>query len=82
MGIFRQHAPVQAVPVSVQEKLEQLESELQTAQQQIANLLDLVEKQQTRLNTQETSIARLDRIVMDILTSRAWRGLRLAGEVA
>jgi O-antigen biosynthesis protein len=82
MGIFRQHAPVQAVPVSLQEKLEQLESELQTAQQQIANLLDLVEKQQTRLNTQETSLARLDRIVMDILTSRAWRGLRLAGEVA
>jgi len=82
MGISRQHVPVEAVPLSVQQKLERLESELRTAQQQITNLLDLVEKQQARLNTQETSVARLDRIVMEILTSRAWRALRFAGKVA
>ncbi len=51
-------------------------------QQQVTNLLNLLEKQQARLNAQETSVARLDRILMEILTGRTWRALRFAGEVA
>ena len=45
-------------------------------------MLGVLEKQQARLNAQETSVARLDRILMEILTGRTWRALRFAGEVA
>lgn len=73
---------VKAQPRSVEEELKRLQSELTETQLQVTRLLNLLEKQQIRLNTQETSIARLDRILMEILTGRTWRALRFAGDFA
>ncbi len=64
-----------------QRKLLQLESELRASQRQIINLLELINKQQEQLNEHSSSIVRLDRILIEILTGRTWRTLRAAGEV-
>jgi O-antigen biosynthesis protein len=64
------------------EKVRRLESELKTAQQQITRLLELLERQQNQLNAHESSIGRLDRILMEILTGRAWRALRATADLA
>jgi len=63
-------------------ELYRLQSDLLATQQQVKRLTSLLEKQQARLNAQETSVARLDRILMEILTGRTWRALRFAGELA
>ena len=62
-------------------KLRQLETELRASQRQIVNLLELINKQQEQLNEHSSSIVRLDRILMEILTGRTWRTLRAAGEI-
>src|SRR5690242_1605295 len=62
--------------------LRQLQSELQATRQQLTKLLDLVEKQQAQLTAHESSIARLDRILNELLTGRVWRTLSAAGKVA
>jgi len=59
----------------------QLRSELKSAERQIARLLELVEKHQNQLTSQESSIARLDRILMELLTGRTWRTLRAIGNL-
>ena len=63
-------------------ELDRLQSELLETRQQVKRLTTLLEKQQARLNAQEGSVARLDRILMEILTGRTWRALRFAGELA
>ncbi|HEX4167270.1 MAG TPA: glycosyltransferase, partial [Bryobacteraceae bacterium] len=45
-------------------------------------LLELVEKHQVQLAAHESSLARLDRIIMEMLTGRVWRTLRSAGNLA
>lgn len=64
------------------ETIRQLQSELRTSQRQLARLVDLVEQQQTQLASHESSIARLDRILMEMLTGRVWRTLNSAGKLA
>ncbi len=63
-------------------KLSQLEAELATSQRQIARLLELIAKQQDRADLQQSSIVRLDRTLMELLTGRTWRTLRSLGELA
>ncbi len=63
-------------------KLSQLEAELATSQRQIARLLELIAKQQDRADLQQSSIVRLDRTLMEMLTGRTWRTLRSFGELA
>lgn len=62
--------------------LEQLRSEFRVSQRQLARALELLDKQQVQLTQQETSIARLDRILMELLTGRVWRTLSAAGKLA
>jgi GT2 family glycosyltransferase len=64
------------------EALRQVQAELRASQRQLKRVLELVEKHQAQLNAHESSIARLDRILMEILTGRVWRTLRAAGDLA
>lgn len=64
------------------EELQQLRSEFRISQRQLARALELLDKQQLQLTQQETSIARLDRILMELLTGRVWRTLTAAGKLA
>ncbi len=82
MASPRQQVSIETQPQSVHQELKRLEAELMETQQQVTRLLNLLEMQQARLNAQETSVARLDRILMEILTGRTWRALRFASEVA
>ena len=50
-------------------------------QRQLARALEMLEQQQTQIAAHDTSIARLDRILMDLLTGRLWRTLRAAGQL-
>lgn len=76
-----QQDPLEAQLKAVNESLRQLQDELKASQRQIAAILELVEKHDSQLTSQETSIARLDRILMEILTGRTWRTLRAAGDL-
>ena len=82
MASPRQQVSIETQPSPVDQELRRLQSELLETQQQVTRLLNLLEKQQARLNAQETSVARLDRILMEILTGRTWRALRFAGDMA
>ena len=59
----------------------QLRAELRVVQRQLARALEMLEHQQTQLAAHDTSIARLDRILMELLTGRLWRTLRAAGQM-
>src|SRR6185437_9880751 len=82
MASPRQHITAETQPSDMGKELYRLQSDLLSTQQQVKRLTSLLEKQQARLNAQETSVARLDRILMEILTGRTWRALRFAGELA
>ena len=64
------------------EQLRQIQAELRASQRQLKRLLELVEKHQLQLTAHESSIGRLDRIIMEMLTGRVWRTLRVAGDLA
>src|SRR5690349_25046024 len=66
---------------TMNDKVRALESELSASRQQIAKVLEMIEKQHDRLNFHESSIARVDRILLQILTGRTWRTLRATGEL-
>lgn len=61
--------------------VQQLKLQLKASERQITRLVELLERQQSQLASQEASIARLDRILMEILTGRTWRALRAAGDL-
>ncbi|HEX4750924.1 MAG TPA: glycosyltransferase family 2 protein [Bryobacteraceae bacterium] len=67
---------------SARQKLAVLERQLELSYQQTAEILQILQKHESRLGEHESSIARLDRILMELLTGRIWRTLRAAGEVA
>ncbi len=60
----------------------QLEGELAASQKRIIKILELLAKQQSQIDLQQSSIARLDYTLMQILTGRTWRTLRSIGELA
>ncbi len=64
------------------EALRQVQLELRSSQRQLKRILELIEKHQLQLASHESSIARLDRIIMEMLTGRVWRTLRAAGDLA
>ncbi len=74
--------PPEASLEAANEALRQVQSELRLNQKQLQRLLELVEKQQLKLAAHDSSLARLDRIVMEMLTGRVWRTLRAAGTLA
>lgn len=66
---------------AVAEELSKLQSEFAASERQIARILEILETQQSQLAMQDASIARLDRILMELLTGRTWRTLRAAGKL-
>ena len=77
----RQDSPEAQLEAS-KEALQQVQAELRASQRQLKRLLELVEKHQLQLASHESSISRLDRIIMEMLTGRVWRTLRAAGDLA
>jgi O-antigen biosynthesis protein len=65
----------------LQRALEQLQSHLNLSQRQIETLSQIVERQEAQLSAHESSIGRLDRILMELLTGRTWRTLSAAGKL-
>ncbi|MBV9670992.1 MAG: glycosyltransferase, partial [Acidobacteriales bacterium] len=65
----------------VDDKMRVLESELKASHEQMAKFLQMLEKHQERLNLHESSITRVDRTLMEILSGRTWRTLRASGEL-
>jgi O-antigen biosynthesis protein len=66
---------------AAQQEIKQLRSELRASERHLARLLELIEIQQGRIDSQQGSIVRLDRILMDMTTGRVWRTLRAAGGI-
>jgi GT2 family glycosyltransferase len=77
----RQDTP-EAQLEAANEALRQVQMELRSSQRQLKRILELIEKHQLQLVAHESSIARLDRIIMEMLTGRVWRTLRAAGDLA
>lgn len=62
------------------QRLSELEKQLEVKYKQTAEIVEILQKQELRLAEHESSIARLDRILMEILTGRIWRTLSAAGQ--
>jgi GT2 family glycosyltransferase len=77
----RQDTP-EAQLEAANEALRQVQVELRSSQRQLKRILELIERHQVQLASHESSIARLDRIIMEMLTGRVWRTLRAAGDLA
>lgn len=63
------------------QRIKQLEKQLEVAHKQTAAILDVIAKQEKRLADHESSLARLDRILMELITGRTWRTLRATGDL-
>jgi GT2 family glycosyltransferase len=78
---MERHEPLEARLHQAQQTLKQLELELKVSQRQIETLSALIERQDAQLSAHDSSIARLDRILMELLTGRTWRALQMAGKL-
>ncbi len=67
---------------SANEALRQVEAALTASQRQLKRVVELVEKHEAQLASLQSSVTRLDRITMEMLTGRVWRTLRAAGDLA
>ncbi len=72
---------IEAQTENTSDQIRQLRAELRVMQRQLARALEMLEQQQTQIASHDTSIARLDRILMELLTGRLWRTLRAAGQL-
>ena len=63
------------------EELRKLQSQFAASERHMARVLEILESQESQLAAQHASIARLDRILMELLTGRTWRTLRAAGKL-
>ena len=59
-----------------------LEAESKFLRTQMLQLLEAFERQEHLLRTQQSTVSRVDRIQMEMLTGRVWRGLRAASDLA
>jgi O-antigen biosynthesis protein len=74
--------PLEAQLEATREEIQQLRAELRTSQLHLVRVLELLDRQQAQIVSQQASIARLDNNFMDLTTGRVWRTLRAAGEIA
>src|SRR3954465_600630 len=65
----------------LKERIRHLESKLAQSNAQLTQILEILESQGESLRAQQTSIARLERIQMEMITGRAWRALRAATDL-
>lgn len=66
---------------AAKQRLGTVEKQLELSYRQTAEILQILQKHESRLAEQESSIARLDRILMELLTGRIWRTLRATGDI-
>ncbi|MBV8550837.1 MAG: glycosyltransferase [Acidobacteriaceae bacterium] len=78
---MKQQDSLEAQLEAANDALRQLRAEMRVVQRQLSRALDMLERQQDQLGQHDTSLARLDRIQMEMITSRVWRTLRSAGQV-
>jgi GT2 family glycosyltransferase len=78
----KQQDPVEVNGTATEDQIRRLQAELRSTQRQLSQALTMLEKHESRLAGQDTSIARLDRILMELLTSRIWRTLSAGGKIA
>jgi GT2 family glycosyltransferase len=62
-------------------EVSQLRSELRESERQLVRLLEMFEEQQRQVNSQQATLVRVERILMDVVTGRLWRTLRAVGGV-
>src|SRR5947199_10739822 len=65
----------------LKDKIRHLESELEQSNFRMTQVLEALESHAQKLRAQQTSIARLERIQMEMITGRAWRALRAATDL-
>lgn len=66
----------------LQARIQKLEAHIKTSRMQMSKLVELVESQGEQLRAQQSSVARVDRIQMEMMTGRVWRTLRVASGIA
>ncbi len=66
---------------AAKDKLQQLEADVLMSQRQIAKILEVIEKQQDQLNSQGSSVGRIDQTLSELMGGRTWRALRAAGNL-
>ena len=62
-------------------EMDQLRTELRASERQVARLLEMFEEQQRQVNSQQATLVRVERILMDVVTGRLWRTLRAVGGI-
>jgi GT2 family glycosyltransferase len=72
---------LEALLAVAREEISQLKAELRTSERNVARLLEMFEEQQRIVNTQQATLVRIERVLMDVVTGRVWRTLRAAGNV-
>ena len=70
-----------ALLAASREEVDQLRTELRASEKQLARLLEIFEEQQRQVNSQQATLVRVERILMDVVTGRLWRTLRAVGNV-
>jgi len=63
------------------DEVDQLRADLKASEKQLARLLEMFEEQQRQVNSQQATLVRVERILMDVVTGRLWRTLRAVGSV-
>lgn len=67
---------------SLRSKVVTLETESKFLRGQLLQLYEAFERQEQLLRSQQATVSRVDRIQMEMLTGRLWRGLRAASDLA
>ncbi len=81
MNTINQTDPLEALLAASRAEVDQLKTELRASERQLARLLEMFEEQQRQVNSQQVTLVRVERILMDVVTGRLWRTLRAVGNV-
>lgn len=79
--MIAQYRTGERVDEETSRRIQQLEKQLELANKQTAGILELLDKHERQIAQQESTVARLDRILMEVITGRTWRTLRATGEL-
>jgi GT2 family glycosyltransferase len=72
---------MEAQLTEAREQIARLTDDLRTSEKHLSHILELLNQQQTLLNTHQASIVRLDRVFTDVTNGRLWLTLRAIGSI-
>ena len=72
---------LESLLASAREEIDRLRTELRASERHIARLLEMFEQQQRQVNSQQATLVRMERMLMDVVSGRVWRALRTMGSV-